>query len=158
VSYAEKTSVSADRSQAEIRNTLVRYGATHFAYGEGPGKAVIGFRAHGRSIRFELPLPIPGGDFRKTPSGRERSERAAAEAWEQETRRLWRALALAIKAKLEVVQSGIATFEEEFLAHVVLPDNRTVGEHVGPMIEEAYRGGKVRALLPEFAGEEGTRG
>jgi hypothetical protein len=33
---------------------------------------------------------------------------------EAETRRRWRALALAIEAKLEVVDTGIASFEHEF--------------------------------------------
>jgi response regulator RpfG family c-di-GMP phosphodiesterase len=44
-----------------------------------------------------------------------------------ETRRRWRCLAMVIKAKLEVVASGISSFEEEFLAHVMLYDGRTVG-------------------------------
>lgn len=167
--YAEKTAVSADRSQAEIRSTLARYGASHFAFGEAPDRAVIGFRAHGRSVRFELPTPSPDDDRFWKPKPREhgrteyglrngktgywRLPSRAAQEWDQEIRRLWRALALAIKAKLEVVESGISTFEDEFLAHIVLPDNRTVGEHVSPMIEQAYETGHVRALLPEFSGQ-----
>ena len=42
-------------------------------------------------------------------------------AHEQERRRLWRALLLNIKAKLEAVESGISVFDEEFMAHIVLP-------------------------------------
>jgi hypothetical protein len=67
---------------------------------------------------------------------------------QSEEMRRWRALALAVKAKLEVVESGIATFEEEFMAHIVMPDGRTVGEHVAPRIEEAYTSGQPLALLP----------
>jgi hypothetical protein len=47
----------------------------------------------------------------------------AYKAWKQAYHQRWRALALAIKA----VESGIATFEEEFLAHIALPNGSTVG-------------------------------
>jgi hypothetical protein len=62
------------------------------------------------------------------------------------------ALALAIKAKLEAVESGIATFEEEFLAYVVLPDGQSVGQHVLPNIEQAYVTNKMPPLLPVIGG------
>jgi hypothetical protein len=63
-------------------------------------------------------------------------------------RQRWRALALAIKAKLEAVESGIATFEEEFMAYIVLPDGQTVGEFLSPQIEAAYSSGRMPPLLP----------
>jgi hypothetical protein len=159
MAYAEGTVVPPEKSQIEIRQTLVRYGASHFVFGEAPNSAVIGFNANGRTVRFELPLPKPDDEkFRYTSAGRWRapSRRADALAYQdylQEIRRRWRALALAIKAKLEVVHSGIASFEEEFLAHIVLPDGRTVGMHVAPAVARAYESGQVRGLLPEFTGE-----
>lgn len=65
--------------------------------------------------------------FQMTPGGRRRrsAEQMLAE-YEKATRQRWRALALVIKAKLEAVASGITEFEQEFLAHIVLPDGRTV--------------------------------
>lgn len=63
-----------------------------------------------------------------TPTGRRtRSDDAAEKAWEQATRQRWRALHLVVKAKLEAVESGITVFDDEFLAHIVLPDGGTVG-------------------------------
>ena len=59
----------------------------------------------------------------------------------------WRALLLVVKAKLEAVEAEIATFEEEFLPHIVLPNGRTVGEMALPEIERAYQGGRTPALL-----------
>ncbi len=32
---------------------------------------------------------------------------------------------------------------------IVLPDGKTVGEHVVPMVEKAYAENKVTGLLPE---------
>jgi hypothetical protein len=63
-------------------------------------------------------------------------------------RQRWRALALVIKAKLEAVEAGITIFEEEFLAHIVLPDGRTAGEYMVPQIEESYRTKQMPPLLP----------
>ena len=56
--------------------------------------------------------------------------------------------ALAIKAKLEAVEAGISSFEEEFLAHVVLPDGSTFGAWAKPQLAAVYAGGSMPALLP----------
>ena len=58
---------------------------------------------------------------------------------------------MVIKAKLEAVESGISIFEEEFLAHLVLPDGKTVGQFMLPQVEAAYETGKMPKLLPRYA-------
>jgi hypothetical protein len=145
--YASGTLVSSEKSKMEIERTLRRYGAAEFVQGWDADKAVIMFRMGGRRIRFYLPLPDKN-NFRKTPSGRERrNEYAIEEAWEQAGRQRWRALALAIKAKLEAVESGITTFEEEFLAHVVMPNGQNLGAVIVPQIAEAYEKKRMPPLL-----------
>ena len=151
MAYAENTSVPVDRSKTEIERVLARYGATGFGYGTMPTRAVIAFEANHRHVRFVLPMPdATAPEFRTTPTGRSRKAESVNEAFEQEVRRRWRALALAIKAKLEVVETGIAEFEDEFMAHIVLPDGKTVSEHTRPMIAAAYETGKVQPLLPGY--------
>ncbi len=146
--YAESTSVPADRSRNEIERTLQRYGAESFAYGWEGQQAVIMFAAHGRRIRFVLPLPDRSDEeFTMTPTGRERTEKAASGVWEQACRQSWRALALVVKAKLEAVEARITTFENEFLAHTVLPSGQTVGDWVAPSIDNAYLTGKMPPML-----------
>jgi hypothetical protein len=148
--YAAKTAVGADRSKAEIERLLERYGADRFMSGWGEGQAFLGFRCEGRMVKFVLPLPDQDDDeFRLTPTGRERRS-GQSKAYEQEIRRRWRALALVIKAKLEAVETGITTFESEFLAYIVLPDGQTVGDHVRPAIEQAYSSNRAVRLLPAF--------
>lgn len=146
--YASQTTVSSEKSRNEIEQTLKRYGATQFAYGwQGP-QAVIGFTMYDRQMRFYLPLPDPTErEFTRTPTGRQRSTAEALKAHAQAEKQRWRALLLIVKAKLEAVESGIVTFEEEFAMHVVLPDNRRVSDHVVPMIEEAYVTGLVPSML-----------
>jgi hypothetical protein len=55
---------------------------------------------------------------------------------------------LAVKAKLEVVESGISTFEDEFMPHIVLPSGQTVSEWMGPQITAAYLSGLMPPMLP----------
>lgn len=106
--YAENTSVSSERSRAEIEQTLARYGADGFMYGWDGGTAVLAFQMHGRRIRFDLAMPDRNDEaYTTTDTGRERAPTQAAKAWEQSCRQRWRALALVIKAKLEAVESGI---------------------------------------------------
>jgi hypothetical protein len=132
VTYAAKTKVQGDQTRIEIERTLKRYGADRFAYFNEDGRASILFEAHDRRIRFDLPLPV------ETRTGRD----------EQLVRSRWRALLLCIKAKLESVESKIESFEEAFLAHVVMPDGQTVAQHTLPRIEQVYAGGEIKALLP----------
>lgn len=149
MSYAENTEVSAERSRNEIERTLSKYGASGFAYGWQGASAVVAFEMKERRIRFTVPLPPKSSkEFTLTPSGRDRKNPQDIErAWEQATRQKWRALALAIKAKLECVESGIATFEEEFMSHIVLPNGETVGAWMTPQIHSAYQNKKMPPLL-----------
>lgn len=138
--FASSTQVSAENSRLEIERTLQRYGASSFCYGNDGNTALIGFRADDRVVRFSLTLPSLA-EFGGTPT-----QATARRA--QAIRQRWRCLALVIKAKLEAVESGIVTFEHEFLAHITLSDGRTVGEHVTPRLAEAYKSGKPILLLP----------
>lgn len=144
--YAQNTSVSSDKSKSEIEKTLTRYGANGFMYGWSEQNAVIAFEMIGRRIKFVLPMPNRN-EFLLTDTGRERAESQVQIAYEQATRQRWRALALVIKAKLEAVESGITEFQEEFLAHIVLPNGSTVGENMLPQIESSYKNGKMPLLL-----------
>lgn len=79
-----------------------------------------------------------------------RSQTQQEEIYEQAVKQRWRALALVIKAKLEAVEAGITIFEDEFLAHIVLPNGQTAGEYMVPQIEAAYETGKMPAMLPQL--------
>jgi hypothetical protein len=153
--YAQNTSVPADRSRAEIDKILTRYGASGFGYSwerrevpinpvpvYGPKTeqrdfAAIVFQFKERRVRLDVPMPTA-------------REAGTAERAERATRQRWRALLLVIKAKLEAVESGISTLEQEFLAHVVTESGRTIGEIIIPQISEAVRAGR---LLPAKGSE-----
>lgn len=148
--YAADTSVSTEKSRAEIESTLRRYGADQFISGWDRQRAVIGFSMNDRQVRFTLPLPDrQAREFTHTPTrGNKRSPKQAEEAWEQACRQRWRALALVVKAKLEAVEAGIAEFEDEFMAYLALPNGTTVGQFMRPQIAEAYESGTMPSMLP----------
>jgi hypothetical protein len=120
-------------------------------YGHDQTRARIGFEASGRRIAFDLPLPDKSArEFTHTEAkGIKRDPLDAFKHWEQACRQRWRALALCIKAKLEAVAAGITTFEDEFMAHIVMPDGMTVGQHIRPKIESAY---SSQAMVPLLGG------
>lgn len=155
--YAETTQVSPEKSQMEISAILRKYGANAFQFGWKGNRAAIAFEAQNRQIRILLEMPDPDDpQFRVTPTRKVRTAESRQAAYEQEVRRRWRALVLAVKAKLEAVETGISTFEQEWLAHILLPDGRTVGESILGQIDLAYRTGQVPALLPALgAGPSG---
>lgn len=147
--YAAETQVPADRSRAQIEAKVRAYGADQFMYGWETSGAMVTFRIEGRYVRFVLPMPDRDApEFTTTPTGKGRSANAAEEAWEKATRQRWRALLLNITAKLEAVEIGLATFDQEFMANVVLPDGSTVSDHMAPQIERAYATREMPSMLP----------
>jgi hypothetical protein len=119
-SYGAGTRVAVNRSRFELERTLGRYGASDFALVEADAAASIQFAMRGRYVQLALPLPDPTDTrFTLTPTGRPRTILAQERAYEQALREHWRALLLAVRGKLQSVESGISTFEDEFSAFLV---------------------------------------
>lgn len=157
--FADTTAVPAEKTRAEIETTIKRYKADAFASGWDEGEAWVGFRANDRYVRFVIQLPDPKSkEFtHKVDRYRcsvKRPESQAAAAHDQAVRTIWRRLLLCIKAKLESVASGIETFETAFMAHIVIPDGRTVGEWIGPMLAGAAQAGTLPQALPAHQPEK----
>lgn len=129
--FAVDTKVPVARTRDEIETTLTKFGATSFAFAMQEAKATIVFEFGGRRVRFDIPLARGGTEAATARLHREK----------------WRALFLSIKAKLVSVDTGIESFEEAFLAHVVLADGSTVAQQALPAIEQQYKTGKMMPLL-----------
>lgn len=115
--YAVDTKVPVERTRLAIEQLVLKHGATAYAtaYAQGAATARIEFAIGNRRIRFEMKLPPPEHT--------------------KQIRSKWRSLYLVIKAKLESIASGIESFDEAFLAHVVMPDGRRFGEISVPQLE-----------------------
>lgn len=123
--YAERTKVPVERSRAELEGLLDAAGATGFGVMRSGSMRQVMFELDSVSVLMEMRVELP------QPKARGRARPAAATAASvqsallAEERRLWRAMVLLVKAKLEAVASGISTVEREFLADVVMRDSRT---------------------------------
>lgn len=133
MTYAATTKVPVAVTRAEIERVIHKYGGKNFAYGTSPDKAAVMFDTEDRRVRFVLPLVPP--------------KLKTSDQVNQFIRSRWRGLLLAIKAKFESVESGIETFDESFMSHIVLPTGQTIGEHQLPYMREDYRHGDMPPLL-----------
>lgn len=136
--YARETKVPVTQSRSEIEQLLERAKARQYgtAVDYELRQARVQFRLNDRIVRFVIALP---------------DEKKLGKGWrlEQAERQRWRALLLVIKAKLESVESQISTFEEEFLAHIVMPNDQTIAQIILPQIAESYHTGRMpKALGP----------
>jgi hypothetical protein len=155
MTYAKDTTVSVPQSRIEIENTLRRYGADQFLSGWTDGMASIAFSMNGHKVKINLPLPqMTDKKFTMSPTGRDRSKEQAHKEYEKEIRRLWRSLNLIIKAKLEAIECGVTTFEQEFLSNLILPDGQTVGERLSPDLNYILNTGHMTPLMIAFEQSE----
>jgi hypothetical protein len=157
--YASGTTVTEEKSRAEIEQTIRKHigrDAT-FSYGQAAGRAAIQFAAHGRQIRFDLPLPTVAEGLMKARDGRAPNKpptAAQVEAWlDTEHRRRWRCMLLIIKAKFAAVELKLElaetpeekaqAFEQEFLSCIVSSTGQTLYQAI-----QEVKVGNQRLLPP----------
>lgn len=128
----------------DIRRLLKRYEAGTVAILDSDSRVGVVFTMQGRRVRFVMQLP-PVSDFSHNSAGAKMGKRQQQQAHEKVIRQHWRALLLTINAKLESFEIGIETFEEAFMAQLVLADGKTFGETVLQQIENGS--------LPLLSGE-----
>lgn len=158
--HAEGTKVPIEQSQAELRKLLRAKGCDAIAfYEEGDARAVIAFERKGRRVRLTLKYP-PLKDYRYYPGTyRSRpSENAIRVAWEAECRRLWRVLIVLVRGNFEAEDSGLVSFEQVWLAHMLLPGGETVADRVLPALDTAQETGQLPPLLPGAGPSSGVAG
>lgn len=140
----ENTSVTTDKSQAEIRGLLRDHGATRFTFGEstdleGVRWAGIEFEHAGHMVRMVAPMKPPDEKWVRDKVRRARTKTRQDienEAYEQEERRIWRVIRWSLKSRMVAIDEGLETFQQAFLAHLVDPSSdRTVWQTVKPQVE-----------------------
>jgi hypothetical protein len=152
VTYAHETNVPVAKSRAEIEQLVRRAGAHTFGVMETEGTAQVIFAMKDRRVMFELPLPTLSSFSKKTDRrGFYLNDAKKRELWEQACRSPWRALCLAIKAKLVSVEAGVETFEEAFLAQVVVVNDGRE-QRFGTIAQKAIAESYTRNALPPLLG------
>lgn len=126
--YAKTTKVPVMQSVGEIQKTVERYGATSFQYVVAENRAGIAFQTSDppRMVKVQVSLPDDP----------------------QQVRQRWRALLLVVKSKLESVESGIETFDEAWMPHIVVESTgETLGRMMLPDLGMRLATGKMPNLL-----------
>ncbi len=136
--YAANTRVPVHRTKNDIERVLERYGVDGTIIGQFAQRAYVEFAmvAEKRVVRIFLDLP------------REEKYRTKVK-YEQAVRQAWRALYLVLKAKLESRESGIETFDEAFMPHIIMANGKTVGQQILPDFQRTLETGEMPKLLPE---------
>jgi hypothetical protein len=137
--YAEGTKVPVDQSRAEVEKFLTKRGAVRIFFMTEPDEFVLGFVYENLLIRFNVPIPADG---RADTMGKVRRERM-------------RALLISIKARFAAIDSGISSFEREFMPNVVTPGGQTVAEWLQPQLRVSMERGEMPKMLP-FLGKQST--
>ena len=145
--YAATTSVSVEKSEAELKSVLRRFGADSVLSGNEGTTHVVRFRYEGIYCQFQMELPDPNEHKFTHHSRGKRTAASAEEQWEQACRSTWRTFVLAVKAKLAMVETQISSFDVEFSPYVLLPDGTTAGDHMQVAIQRAYSDGQ----MPDFS-------
>lgn len=127
------TEVPVSKSQDELRQLLVRFGAEQFILGQGPDWAGLEFVHDGHLVRFRCPVRA----YDAALASRPHKARLTPETWpEAEARRIWRVLVWSVKARLVAVEEELETVEQAFLAHLVDPaTDRTLWQQVRELVE-----------------------
>ena len=146
MSYAKGTSVSAQKSRYEIEGYLSKAGATTFAFATDQSKAAIMFTLDRRNVRLEMPFP-PLAKFARDHNNSMRPQVEQLKRQDDEVRRLWRCLALSIKAKLASIEEGISTVDREFMPDLVTSDGRRLEQAFAAELGESRRIGRPLMLV-----------
>ncbi|HEY1013143.1 MAG TPA: hypothetical protein VGE07_10600 [Herpetosiphonaceae bacterium] len=122
MSYAKGTTVSPERSLAEIRRLVAGAGATGWKFGEDDERILIGFTLKGLDVRLVQPLPTLREFAARRSAAQQRTAHAA------EVRRRWRVLLLRLKVRFELVADGTETPAQAFGSYLVQANGATVEE------------------------------
>jgi len=133
--YAD-TSVSIERSQAQIRKRLAAVGALGVSFDEHWDEPRALF------CRFVWPILRDDGELvravvriRVNPLEPERGARGGWR-WDQDQRdrQAWRGIAHYLDATLKAAEFGLIRFEDVFLSFVEGPNGETIGDALVPML------------------------
>ncbi|HET9613733.1 MAG TPA: hypothetical protein VFP22_02880 [Candidatus Limnocylindrales bacterium] len=132
--YAEGTKVAVESSQGELAGILTKHGVKKQGWMREEDKDTLFFELGGCQYRLDIKKPTMADVRKLYPNAYDYAAKLDAE-W----RRRWRANVLLLKAKLEFIEGGDTTLDQELLPYRVLKDGRTLLEAIAaeslPMLE-----------------------
>ncbi len=144
------TSVSANRSMAEIEGILLDFGATDFlkqAVDKQYVSLAFGIKRGDRTIPFKINANIPRvavALHHLDASMRTRKNKTPADFMEQAYRVAWRVIKDYVHSQLSLVEAGIMCLEESMAGNLVI-DGKSQ-----KTLSEALVEGRLDRLIPEI--------
>lgn len=132
----KKTKVSVPNTQSDIRKLLQKHKAKGIQFEEEWEKKTI-------CVRFLYEIK------QKLFVIRIRAKISSLGEHGQMERAVWRAVFWAIKSRMESIDFGIETFEEAFMAHIILEGDVTLADKIIPLLMIGQTQGILSLPAPE---------
>lgn len=128
------TKIEPEQTIGEIQKMLSRYNvAAMMTEYDGPHVSSVSFKLNidGKMLGFRLPCNWRAvREIFNDPKHERRLKCRRDERDEQAIRTSWRIIAAWIEAQLALIEVGMVTIPQIFLPYAVMPDNRTLAEHI----------------------------
>ena len=146
----KNTSIRLEKSQADINSAFPRYGVYEIQHTNQKGSFSIAFKVEIEEVSAPLMIRID------VPYNKEKDIEDSI-GWKKQ-RVLYRVLFYYIKALLNTWNSGLKTFTEIFMPHLVLPNGGTIEQMLLPKLQKVIGEGKMGDIPllsePEIKKEE----
>jgi hypothetical protein len=129
--FAKNTKIDVSKSQNEIKDLLVTYNISKFAFDLNDNS--IFFEIEQKPIKIHVPLPEVES-FRYTPTGQKRNDSQIKQLYEQDLRARWRLMKSYIKMSLELVRLNVISIEQAFLGNYLLSNGNTISQEIIPQL------------------------
>lgn len=130
------TTIDPTQTIGEIQKMLSKYNVTAMMTEyDGPQVSAVSFKLNiaGKPLSFQLPCNWRGvlKIITEDPSARRNIRLKKGETLEhQAVRTAWRVIKVWIEAQLALVEVNMTTLPQIFLPYAIMPDGRTLSEHV----------------------------
>ncbi len=134
----KNTAIRPEKSQADITRELDRYGIYEVQHTNQKDRFSVAFRVELKEMPIPLMVRID------VPYNKEK-DKEDNNGWKRQ-RVLYRVLFYYTKALLNTWDSGLKTFTEIFMPHLVMPNGGTLEQMLLPKIEKAITEGKIKDI------------
>jgi hypothetical protein len=142
----DKTEVQVSKSQEAIRKLIYSHKGTGVMLLSQPPREGFEAMVTMSEQAYHIRVMANCKDQRKDGRGWTRTDRAHADAKEQEERRVWRVLYWHLKAMFEAADAGVIDIRDIIMPYVVLRDGLTLSEHIKPKMAEMMTADPSRLL------------
>lgn len=138
--FGKFTTIPVAKSMEDLRGSLINFGARNFSPGNVEDKSFIAFDYDGYKVKIVFHIEKYPGT---------KPTQVELRKYEQKRKCKWRELGLFVKVKIHSVVSGLETFPQAFMPHVVLTDGQLLGEKVLKEVRNLKHKSEKISIVPK---------